>query len=107
MTKDEKMQQKMLEYVLSKREASWAQQFKFAVSLGPSIDEDNFIEDVRGFEAVFHFFAIGWNVLFAFIPPRRYCQGWLTFLFGLLTIGMCTAVVAEVANLLGCTVGLK
>ena len=75
--------------------------------LGPSIDEENQIDDVTGQEALFHFFAIGWNVLFALIPPRRYANGAFAFFVALAFIGFCTAIVAEFANLLGCASGLK
>ena len=75
--------------------------------LGPDIDEDNNYDEVGGFDAMTHFFAIGWNVFFALIPPRRYCNGWLAFFIALAGIGLCTAIVAEVAGLLGCALGLK
>lgn len=104
---EDKMQQKMLEYLLQQKEATWAQQFKIAVMLGPTIDEDNQMDDVGGMEALWHFFAIGWNVLFALIPPRRYLNGGVAFFVALGMIGFCTAIVAEFANLLGCAIGLK
>jgi solute carrier family 8 (sodium/calcium exchanger) len=75
--------------------------------LGPTVDENNMMDDVEGKEAIYHFFAIGWNIVFAFIPPRRYLNGWLSFVVGLTAIGLCTAIVAEFANLLGCAIQLK
>lgn len=65
------------------------------------------MDDVTGKEAVFHFLCIGWNVVFALIPPRRYLNGWVSFVIALAAIGCCTAVVAEIANLLGCAIKLK
>ena len=53
-----------------------------------------------------HFAIIGWNVLFAFIPPVDWCGGIPAFVIALVFIGSITAVVAEVATVLGCTVGL-
>jgi len=107
MAKEDYLQQKMLEYILQQREATWLQQFKIACMLGPTIDEDNTYDDVTGKEAFAHFFSMGWNVLFAIIPPRRYLHGWPAFFFALGMIGGCTAIVGEIANLLGCAVGLK
>ena len=75
--------------------------------LGPSIDEEGAMDDVSGSEAAMHFICVGWNVLFAIIPPRRYLHGWLSFFVALAFIGLCTGIVAEFANLLGCTIGLK
>jgi len=75
--------------------------------LGPTIDEENTYDDVTGKEAFIHFLSIGWNVIFAFIPPRRYCHGWPAFFIALGMIGGCTAIVGEVANLLGCVIYLR
>ncbi len=75
--------------------------------LGPSIDEDGNIEEINYFEAFFHFFAIGWKVLFAFIPPPNYAGGWPAFVVSLAFIGLVTGIVGEFANLFGCVVGLK
>lgn len=107
LAKEDYLQQKMLEYILQQREATWFQQFKIAVMLGPTIDEENSYDDVKGKEALVHFFSMGWNVFFAIIPPRRYLNGWPAFFFALGMIGVCTAVVAEIANLLGCAIRLK
>lgn len=38
------IQQKWINYLMEQKEISWAQQFKLAVMLGPSIDEDNNIQ---------------------------------------------------------------
>jgi len=97
----------MLEYIIQQREATWLQQFKLAIMLGPTIDEENTYDDVTGKEAFIHFMSLGWNVIFAFIPPRRYCQGWPAFFVALGMIGGCTAVVGEIANLLGCVIYLR
>ena len=75
--------------------------------LGPSIDEEGNLEEISAFEAFFHFFSIGWKVLFAFIPPTKLMGGWLNFIVSLTFIGLVTAVVGEFANLFGCVVGLK
>lgn len=46
-------------------------------------------------------------MLFAFIPPRAKGGGWPAFIVALTFIGTITAVVAEVATVLGCTIGLE
>jgi solute carrier family 8 (sodium/calcium exchanger) len=48
-----------------------------------------------------------WKILFAFIPPVNWGHGWPAFFVALIFIGSVTAVVAEVATVLGCTIGLK
>ena len=54
-----------------------------------------------------HFATIGWKLLFAFIPPVEWGGGWPAFFVALTFIGTITAVVAEVATVLGCTLGLE
>lgn len=98
---------KMLEYFVDGKTISWGQQFKVACMLGPSIDEDNLIDDVTTGEAIMHFFAMPWKLIFAVIPPRNIWGGWLAFCIALAVIGLITAIVAEFANLLGCAIGLK
>jgi hypothetical protein len=97
----------MLQYFLDVREPSWGQQFRNAVMLGPSIDQDNLIVDhVTLTEGLFHFACIFWKLAFACIPPRKMCGGWLAFGIALTMIGTITAIVAAVAGLFGCTMGL-
>jgi solute carrier family 8 (sodium/calcium exchanger) len=76
--------------------------------LGPSIDEENIIlEDVSLFEALSHFAAIGWKVLFACIPPANYSGGGPCFVVSLMMIGVVTAIVGEIASILGCAIGIS
>jgi len=50
--------------------------------------------------------AIGWKVLFALCPPPHVLGGWACFVVALIFIGLVTAVVADVATLMGCVVGM-
>jgi len=75
--------------------------------LGPQIDQDNLIiEDVSFFEAFSHFLAIGWKVFFALVPPANMMGGKPAFFIALCMIGLCTAIVAEFATLLGCELSI-
>ena len=99
---------KLIEYFLNNQNPSWSQQFKNAVMLGPQIDEDNMVlEDIEIGEALSHFLAIVWKVIFATIPPAHYYGGYPCFAFALIHIGVFTAVVGEVATILGCSINLK
>lgn len=75
--------------------------------LQPTINEDDEVEYVSGFEAFMHFAAIGWKVFFALIPPARIKNGWVAFVVSLMMIGLVTAIVGEAANLFGCVIGLS
>lgn len=103
----DEIQQKWIDYLLEQKDIGWLQQFKVAVMLGPTIDEDNNIEHPEGSEAIYHFLAMGWKIFFSMIPPRRYGNGLWAFLISLFFIGVVTAVVSEFANLFGCVLEIK
>lgn len=99
---------KLVEYFMQSKEPSWGQQFKNACMLGPQIDEDNLIlDEVSGSEAFGHFLTIFWKFIFAIVPPARYGGGVPAFVVGISFIGGVTAIVGEVASLLGCVLGIK
>jgi len=75
--------------------------------LHPTKNENGLIEDVSALDASLHFFAIGWKVLFACCPPPQMLGGWACFIIALGFIGLVTAVVGEIAGLMGCVIGLK
>ena len=78
-----------------------------AVMLHPTKNEDGEITDVTGGEAVLHFLSVGWKVIFSFCPPPHYGKGLPCFIAALTFIGIVTAIVGEVATLMGCVIGLK
>ena len=99
---------KLIEYFLNNQKPSWSQQFKNAVMLGPQIDEDNMVlEDISLSEGLSHFLAIGWKVLFSIVPPAHYNGGYPAFVIALMFIGIVTAIVGEIATVLGCVINLK
>ena len=51
--------------------------------------------------------ALGWKIIFAFCPPVHLGGGWPAFWGSLAMIGMMTAVIGDVATMLGCVIGLK
>lgn len=75
--------------------------------LGPKIDEDGLeLEDVNGTEAAFHFLLIGWKLIFSVVPPVKWGGGIPAFFVSLTLTGIITAIVGEVAELLGCVLAL-
>lgn len=59
------------------------------------------------FDYVMHFLTVFWKVLFAFVPPTDYWNGWACFVVSILMIGLLTAFIGDLASHFGCTVGLK
>lgn len=97
----------LLERINREDDITYGQQFIKATTLHPSKNEDGIIEDVSTSEAVIHFLSIGWAVLFACCPPPKWGGGWPCFLAAICFIGALTAVVGEIASVMGCVMGLK
>eukprot|EP00659_Diplonema_papillatum_P010278 gene10281-15812_t len=79
---------------------SWEQQLREAVTFENP-------EDASMLDLVMHFMTMFWKVVFSIVPPTAYCGGWATFVAALGMIGAVTAIVAELASLFGCIIGLK
>ncbi|KAL0193202.1 hypothetical protein M9458_011498, partial [Cirrhinus mrigala] len=54
-----------------------------------------------------HTVTVFWKILFAFVPPTEYWNGWACFIVSILVIGLLTAVIGDLASHFGCTVGLR
>lgn len=56
---------------------------------------------------IVHFLVLPWKLVFAFIPPTSIMDGYPTFIVSIMAIGLCTAVIGDVAKHLGCFINLK
>lgn len=45
------------------------------------------------FDYVMHFLTVFWKVLFAFVPPTEYWNGWACFVVSICMIGLLTAII--------------
>ena len=99
--------QQLLDRINREENITWGQQILNAVMLHPTKSEDGEITDVTAGEAILHFLSVGWKVLFAFCPPPHMGGGVPCFFIALCFIGLVTAIVGEVAALMGCVIGLK
>ncbi|XP_030414154.1 sodium/calcium exchanger 1 isoform X2 [Gopherus evgoodei] len=90
---------------------SWREQFieAITVSAGEEDDDDECGEEKLPscFDYVMHFLTVFWKVLFAFVPPTDYWNGWACFVVSILMIGLLTAFIGDLASHFGCTIGLK
>ncbi|XP_048085983.1 LOW QUALITY PROTEIN: solute carrier family 8 member 4a [Alosa alosa] len=59
------------------------------------------------FDYIMHFLTVFWKVLFAFVPPTEYWDGWACFFVSISLIGLLTAITGDLASHFGCTIGLK
>uniref|UniRef100_A0AAY4AMM2 J domain-containing protein n=1 Tax=Denticeps clupeoides TaxID=299321 RepID=A0AAY4AMM2_9TELE len=91
---------------------SWRDQFIEAITVNSGDDNDD--DDDNGeeklpscFDYVMHFLTIFWKLLFAFVPPTDYWNGWACFIVSICMIGLLTAFIGDLASHFGCTIGLK
>eukprot|EP00286_Rhodomonas_abbreviata_P028535 CAMPEP_0181299782 /NCGR_PEP_ID=MMETSP1101-20121128/6535_1 /TAXON_ID=46948 /ORGANISM="Rhodomonas abbreviata, Strain Caron Lab Isolate" /LENGTH=878 /DNA_ID=CAMNT_0023404965 /DNA_START=315 /DNA_END=2948 /DNA_ORIENTATION=+ len=84
-------------------EASWADQFRQALSVGGGED----VEEASVIELLMHYISITWKLLAAFVPPPHYLGGWACFWVALALIGVVTMFINDMASIFGCLVGLR
>jgi len=84
----------------------YCQQFCDALKVnGGEEDEDE--EEAGCMDWTLHIFSVPWKLLFAIVPPCRMCGGWLTFSIALMMIGGLTAIIGDLATLMGDAMGLE
>jgi len=81
----------------------WYEQFIAAIFDVGEEDDD----EISCFDKFMHVITIPWKLLFACCPPPDYCGGWACFFGALLMIALVTAIVGDLANLVGCCMGIK
>mmetsp|Transcript_6567 Transcript_6567/g.14158 ORF Transcript_6567/g.14158 Transcript_6567/m.14158 type:complete len:811 (-) Transcript_6567:13-2445(-) len=90
--------------------ANWRDQFANAIKVNGGGEDDDDEEGGGGeisiLDYVMHVITCPWKLLFAICPPVDYCGGWLCFCSSLAMIGIVTAVIGDMASLLGCTMGI-
>ncbi|KAM9431715.1 solute carrier family 8 member 4b isoform 2-T4 [Clarias gariepinus] len=90
--------------------SSWREQFVSAVTVSAGDDDEEESGEERlpsCFDYIMHFLTVFWKVLFAFVPPTEYWNGWACFIVSISLIGILTAVTGDLASHFGCTIGLK
>ncbi|XP_055389239.1 sodium/calcium exchanger 1-like [Condylostylus longicornis] len=92
--------------------SSWKEQFTEALTVSAGDDEDEEGGEVEGkspscADYVMHFLTLFWKLMFAFIPPTDIYGGYVCFVVSIISIGMVTAVIGDVASHFGCTLGIK
>jgi len=84
---------------------NWGQQFVDAIFKVVD-DDDEEEEDAEPptpgpLDYFFHILNVPWKLLFAFVPPTDFCGGWACFFGALVMIAVVTAIVGDMANLVG------
>merc|ERR1719295_1277523 len=95
--------------------SSWLEQFTGAFEVQAEGDDDEEGEEGEDDEPkmpscgdyIMHFLTLPWKLLFAVIPPTGIFNGYPPFVISIAAIGLCTAVIGDVAGHLGCFIYLK
>merc|ERR1712158_114269 len=94
--------------------SSWLDQFTDAFTVQADDDDEEGEEGEEGEEKmpscgdyIMHFLTLPWKLIFALIPPTGIFNGYPTFVISIAFVGLCTAVIGDVAGHLGCFVNLK
>ena len=75
---------------------SWGEQLHDAVAYAPG----------GCISALLFVLSLPFKLVFALVPPAQICGGWLTFVIALILIGLITAVIGDLANQMGCMMGI-
>jgi len=79
-------------------------QFREAIYVGGSPESQ---KEASTLDWALHIASIPWKLLFALVPPTDFLGGWMTFCCALGMIGVITALIGDMANLLGCAMDIK
>jgi solute carrier family 8 (sodium/calcium exchanger) len=83
--------------------ANWRDQFISALMVNGGDEK----AEASLMDWVMHIVTVFWKVIFAIIPPADFAGGWLCFVCALLMIGFVTALIGDLASMLGCVVGMS
>eukprot|EP00929_Paragymnodinium_shiwhaense_P030752 TRINITY_DN17373_c0_g1_i1.p1 TRINITY_DN17373_c0_g1~~TRINITY_DN17373_c0_g1_i1.p1 ORF type:complete len:939 (+),score=241.48 TRINITY_DN17373_c0_g1_i1:62-2878(+) len=98
-----KLLRRGLEAAFEELRLEWQEQFSTAFYCNGSPKEQ---AESSWMDWVFHCVSLSFRVVFALIPPPSILGGWPCFWCALGMVGLVTAVVGDLALLLGCILGL-
>jgi len=84
--------------------SNWKDQFTGALYAGGLPDEGQEAPSV--IDWIIHLVILPWKLILACIPPPDLGEGWCSFFASLLGIAGITALIGDLAELLGCVLGL-
>jgi len=91
--------------------SSWSDQWKDVWTVGDDQGVDGLEDGAEPYKPTptdyfLWALALPWKIWFATTPPTEFFGGWLCFVVALIYIGVVTGMIADLANLFGCTIGL-
>mmetsp|Transcript_81474 Transcript_81474/g.174509 ORF Transcript_81474/g.174509 Transcript_81474/m.174509 type:complete len:826 (+) Transcript_81474:121-2598(+) len=90
--------------VLAVGHSNWKDQFVEAWYVNGSKEEQK-ASPWR--DCILHGISMPWKLAFACVPPTDFAGGWVCFFSALLMIGLVTAIIGDLAGLLGCALSIS
>jgi len=85
-------------------ELSWVEQFQAALYCNGSAEAQ---QSAGALDWLNHLLSLPFKLIYAVVPPPAMLGGWACFCTSLAFVGMTTAIVGEIAGMLGCCLGLE
>jgi solute carrier family 8 (sodium/calcium exchanger) len=79
----------------------WKMQFVGAWWVNGSEDDQ---KEANLLDHVYHYISLPFQIIFATVPPPSYFGGWATFVIAIGMIGLVTAIIGDLASILGCLI---
>jgi solute carrier family 8 (sodium/calcium exchanger) len=79
----------------------WKNQFKVIRWVNGSMEDQ---KEAGYLDFVYHIVSLPFQFVFATVPPPSYFGGWVTFVAAIGYIGVVTAVIGDLASILGCLI---
>jgi hypothetical protein len=80
--------------------SNWKEQFTQAMYVGGDAESQ---KEAGAADWFMHVASLPFKIVFALCPPPDFCNGWPCFYVALGFIGLVTACISDLANLLGCS----
>lgn len=84
--------------------ANWKAQFMGALFVNGSREGQ---KGASKFAWILHIATFPWKLAFAIVPPPAFAGGWACFWVALFMIGLVTVLIGDLAELLGCVLGIS
>lgn len=79
--------------------SDWADQWRGCLYVNGSAEDQ---AEASKADWVWHIITVPWNILFSAVPPTSLLNGWACFSASLFMIALITAILLDVAELVGC-----
>jgi len=84
--------------------SNWGEQLRRALYANGGREEQ---KEAHIMDWIMHIVTLPWKLLFALVPPADFANGWVCFCCSLIMVGFVTAIIGDMASLLGCALNIE